>query len=304
MTAQRLSSLIESKSKVCIQILCILSSFFLSSCTWLPWTQPQTADGDLIYRLLYDLPDDKQRPKGQPNLRSRTDKQLTLAPRLPKRSGSLHLALNTAQRCFLFTGIPSETLQRADPSNYDRRVFLDFNKKPVENVPKIIVLHETVVSEADTLMLFRTPHKDEHAQASYHMIIPEDGRRVRIVPDDKRAYGAGNSAFHNFTIRLKPYSPGSINNIALHLSLVSPPDGRGEAATHSGYTTSQYRSAAAQVLLWQLAYGIPLTHLTTHKDVDLSQARKDPRSFDWGRFLSSYTRLSSDCGLQSETGKR
>jgi N-acetyl-anhydromuramyl-L-alanine amidase AmpD len=163
----------------------------------------------------------------------------------------------------------------------------------------IIVLHETVVSEEDTLNLFRTPHKDESAQASYHMIIPEDGRRVRIVADENRAFGAGNSSFGNYTIRLKPDSPGSINNIALHLSFVSPADGRGETPTHSGYTRRQYRSAAAQSLLWQAIYGIPFARLTTHKAVDQSQTRTDPRSFDWSQLISAHRQLATSCGLQA-----
>jgi N-acetyl-anhydromuramyl-L-alanine amidase AmpD len=203
------------------------------------------------------------------------------------------------QRCLRSKGIPLETSQAADPSNYDRRLRIDSDGRPVESFPMIIVLHETVVSEEDTLNLFRTPHNDESAQASYHMIIPDDGRRVRIVADENRAFGAGNSSFGNYTIRLKPDSPGSINNIALHLSLVSPADGRGEAPSHSGYTERQYRSAAAQSLLWQATYGIPFNRLTTHKVVDQSQTRTDPRSFDWRQFVSAHSQLAASCGLQA-----
>jgi hypothetical protein len=127
---------------------------------------------------------------------------------------------------------------------------------------------------------------------------------VRIVADGYRAFGAGNSAFRSYTIRLKPDSPGSINNIALHLSFVSPGDGRGDSPTHSGYTQRQYRSAAAQTLLWQATYGIPLNQLTTHKAVDRSQTRTDPRSFDWRQFLSTHSQLAASCKLQALTAER
>jgi N-acetyl-anhydromuramyl-L-alanine amidase AmpD len=283
----------------------ILGLFLVSGCTTLPWFKPPSQSGeDLINRLLYEPPDSSSRHSRQPAIHSRTDKQLSSVPRRSDSVISPQLTVDHIQRCLRTRGIPLETLQAADPTNYDRRLRMDSDGRPVQGSPMIIVLHETVVSEEDTLNLFRTPHKDESAQASYHMIIPEDGRRVRIVADENRAFGAGDSSFGNYTIRLKPNSPGSINNIALHLSLVSPADGRGDAPNHSGYTTSQYRSAAAQSLLWQATYGIPFAHLTTHKAVDQSQTRTDPRSFDWNQFVSAHNQLATSCGLQAYAANR
>jgi N-acetyl-anhydromuramyl-L-alanine amidase AmpD len=278
----------------------ILGLLLVSGCTTLPWFKQQSLpDEDLINRLLYELPDPSSRAPGQSAKRSRTDKELSSVTRRPRGEVSPQLTVELIQRCLRSRGILSETFQAANPTNYDRRLGMDSEGRLVQNSPMIIVLHETVASEEDTLSLFRTPHNDESAQASYHMIIPEDGRRVRIVADENRAFGAGNSTFGNYTIRLKPNSPGSINNIALHLSFVSPADGRGEAPTHSGYTMRQYRSAAAQTLLWQATYGIPFTRLTTHKAVDQSQTRTDPRSFDWAQFVSVHSELASSCGLQA-----
>jgi N-acetyl-anhydromuramyl-L-alanine amidase AmpD len=278
----------------------LLGLLLVSGCTTLPWFKPQSqSDEDLINRLLYELPDPTSRDPGKPAIRSRTDKQLSSVARRPSGQDSPQLTVDLIQRCLRSRGIPSETLQAADPTNYDQRLRSDTDGRPVASYPMIIVLHETVASEEDTLNLFRTPHKDESAQASYHMIIPEDGRRVRIVADENRAFGAGNSSFGNYTIRLNPDSPGSINNIALHLSFVSPADGRGEAPTHSGYTKRQYRSAAGQSLLWQATYGIPFARLTTHKAVDQSQTRTDPRSFDWSQLISAHRQLATSCGLQA-----
>ena len=72
------------------------------------------------------------------------------------------------------------------------------------------------------------------------------------------------STFGDATQRTKLGSVSSINNIALHISLVSPADGRGDTSAQSGYTDEQYKSLAAQVLLWQAKFGIPFTRLTTH----------------------------------------
>jgi hypothetical protein len=282
----------------------LLSAGLLSGCSWFSWTKPQPSNEDLINQLLYSpsLPS-KRFPRQPPNS-SRADQQITRGQRPLPGNPNFLLTFERVQRCLLTSGIPQETYQPANPSNFDGRVGLDADGRPVASSPLLIVLHETVASEEETLNLFRTPHFDESAQASYHMIIPDDGRRVRIVADENRAFGAGNSAFGNYTIRLKPDSPGSINNIALHLSFVTPPDGRGEVPTHSGYTPSQYRSAAAQILLWQATYGIQLNQLTTHKAVDRSQTRTDPRSFDWGQFRSFHGQLAASCGLQAFTADR
>lgn len=283
---------------------CVASGLLLTGCGWMPFSRPRTAQEDLIQQLLYDAPGQSSLPKGQPARRSRSDPLIPTGPNRSSRVEPALLTLDSLQRCLRSRGIPAETIQEANPTNYDSREQQDAEGQPVESAPRIIVLHETVASEEDTLNLFRTPHPNESDQASYHMLIPEDGRRVRIVDDGKRAFGAGNSAFSNYTIRLKPNTPGSINNIALHLSFVSPPDGRGEAPTHSGYSPRQYRSAAAQVLLWQATYGIPLDLLTTHKAVDRSQTRTDPRSFDWRTFLSTHHQLATACGLEIYTARR
>jgi N-acetyl-anhydromuramyl-L-alanine amidase AmpD len=103
----------------------------------------------------------------------------------------------------------------------------------------LIVLHETVVSAPATVAFFRTPHPRDDDQASYHLLVDRSGRRLRIVPDRQRAFGAGMAAFGDFTVRIRPTSPGSINNVALHLSLETPADGRGDGDGHSGYTPAQ-----------------------------------------------------------------
>lgn len=200
-------------------------------------------------------------------------------------------------------GLKPEVATPADPSNYGERQHRDEYGRKVPHEPQLIVLHETVISEADTLKLFRTPHPRDADQVSYHMLLSPTGQRLRLVPDAKRAYGAGMSAWGDMSVRIRPTSPGSINNVALHLSLVSPPDGRGESPAHSGYTPAQYESAAAQVLLWQARWGIPLNRLTTHAAVDRSRSRSDPRAFRWHRFEQAWQAAATACGFKAyDTG--
>ncbi|MFN9621673.1 MAG: N-acetylmuramoyl-L-alanine amidase [Cyanobacteriota bacterium] len=196
-----------------------------------------------------------------------------------------------------------EVATPADPTNFGERQHRDVFGRRVPHAPALIVLHETVVSEADTLKLFRNPHPRDADQVSYHMLLSPAGERLRLVPDEKRAYGAGMSAWGDMSVRIRPTSVGSINNVALHLSLVTPPDGRGDSPAHSGYTPAQYRAAAAQVVLWQARWGIPLNRLTTHAAVDRSRSRYDPRAFRWDRFDQAWQGAARACGFTAyDTG--
>jgi hypothetical protein len=212
-------------------------------------------------------------------------------------SGLRPVARESLASCAKRLRLPPEQAELADPSNFGDRELQDGWGRPLNSMPQLIVLHETVISGPQTIALFKTYHPEDDQQASYHLLIDRDGRRLRIVPDEKRAYGSGMSAFGDATQRTKPTSVGSVNNIALHVSLVSPVDGRDDRDGHSGYTEAQYKNLAGQVLLWQAAFGIPMTRVTTHAAVDRSHSRYDPRSFRWDRFDPHYRSAAAICGF-------
>lgn len=179
---------------------------------------------------------------------------------------------------------PPQQMAPANPTNYGDRVARDVFGKPVSNAP-IIVLHETVGSADSAIALFSTPHTDESRQASYHSIIRLDGTVVYIVAPEKRAFGAGNSVFNGSNgpeaVKTHRQFPPSVNNFAYHISLETPIDGEDNQPSHSGYTDAQYQSLA-----WLVARTpVPAERITTHKDVDRSESRMDPRSFDRNKFL-------------------
>ena len=185
----------------------------------------------------------------------------------------------------------------ADPTNYGPRQATDWKGRTVANSPSLIVLHETVVDESTALALFRSPHNSDAQQASYHVLIGRDGRRIRLVPDSERAYGAGDSDFEGMAVQLKPGLRPSLNNIALHVSLVSPTDGAdGDRLRHSGYTSAQYRSLSAQIAQWKGLYGIELSSVVTHQEVDRSGSRRDPRSFNWNQLVQGLRSRWLTCG--------
>jgi len=206
--------------------------------------------------------------------------------------------------CASRLSLAPEQLRQAHPTNFGERQRLDSWGRRVPDEPRLIVLHETVISSPATLKLFATPHPRDEDQASYHLLVDRGGARLRIVPDAARAYGAGMSAFGDMTVRIRPGSPGSINNVALHLSFETPENGCGDSNGHAGYTAAQYRAAAAQVLLWQGRWGIPLSRLTTHAAVDRSRSRYDPRSFRWESFEREWRRAASLCGWNAYDTER
>jgi hypothetical protein len=212
-------------------------------------------------------------------------------------SGLASVGMKPLSACAKTLGLPLEQPAIAHPSNFGERETRDGWGRPIKAIPQVIVLHETVISGPHTVAFFQTNHPEDAQQASYHLLIERDGSRLRIVPDEKRAFGSGMSAFGDATQRTKPTSVGSINNIALHVSLVSPADGRDDRDGHSGYTEAQYKTLAGQVLLWQAAFGIPMTRVTTHAAVDRSHSRYDPRSFRWDRFDPHYRAAAAACGF-------
>lgn len=180
---------------------------------------------------------------------------------------------------------PPSEVAWAHPSNYGDRFSKDINNKLLTEAP-IIVLHETVYSADSAINYFQTPHSNEDDQASYHTLIRLDGTVIYIVPPEKRAFGAGNSVFvgknGEETAKTHAQYAPSVNNFAYHISLETPIDGENDNETHSGYTEAQYRS-----LVWLVDQStVPEDRITTHRAIDRSQSRIDPRSFDTPYFLS------------------
>jgi hypothetical protein len=182
---------------------------------------------------------------------------------------------------------PRYEIASVDPSNYGDRYAKDVNGMLLNNQP-IIVLHETGYSASSAVNFFQMPHEDENVQASYHALIKLDGTIIYLVPPDKRAFGAANSVFDGIdgaeTVQTNPRFPSSVNNFAYHVSLETPPDGRGNnyQQAHSGYTEAQYNSLA-----WLIAQSqVPSDRITTHQAVDRSGQKIDPVSFDFDKFLT------------------
>ena len=167
----------------------------------------------------------------------------------------------------------------ADSSNYGERIKYDSKHKTLEH-KNLVVIHETVISADEALKKFKEHHVRDQDQSSYHILIRRDGRQILTVPLDKRAYGAGDSAFFGESVQTNPKIRPSVNNFAIHVGLESPSDGNNENQEHSGYTEAQYESLAYLISTYIKFDDLSFARITTHKDIDLSKTRTDPRSFD------------------------
>jgi N-acetyl-anhydromuramyl-L-alanine amidase AmpD len=202
---------------------------------------------------------------------------------------------------------PRESITLIHPTNYGQRYVLDLYSQPTKHDP-IVVIHETAFSARSALNTFRTAHYRDADQVSYHTLIKLNGDIIYLVPPDLRAFGAGNSVFEGEngieTVKTHPDYPPSVNNFAYHVSLETPANGRNNRRRHGGYTLAQYKSLA-----WIVAKtGVPDSRITTHKAVDRSGLRGDPRSFDastFFRYLQSFPRTQEIViGCQPPSGDR
>ncbi len=182
-----------------------------------------------------------------------------------------------------------------DPTNYGLRIPKDVNNEPLETVPTLIVLHETVYGINSVLSTLKTRNVNDYDQVSYHFLVGENGELIETVPTMKRAFGAGNSSFNGYSDKTNPALDPSVNNFALHVALETPIDGEDDEKTHSGYTSKQYDSLAILLSNWMQKYQIPFERVTTHNFVDNSGERLCPRSFDWRHLQSRLAELGALC---------
>ncbi len=202
---------------------------------------------------------------------------------------------------------PPERIALAHPTNFGERYLRDVNGQPAYREP-LLVLHETVSSGQSAINYFQSAQPNDNNQASYHALVMLDGTIVYLVPPDKRAFGAGQSAFSGpgglEAIQTNRKFSASVNNFAYHVSLETPLNGRHNGNTHGGYTNNQYYSLA-----WLVAKtNIPENRITTHQGVDRSGLRKDPRSFDrslFSRLLRLFPRTNEIAvGCPAESASR
>jgi len=113
------------------------------------------------------------------------------------------------------------------------------------------------------------------AMVSAHLHVRRDGTVVRLVPDLRRAWHAGISAWKGRR---------DVNDFSLGWELANRNDGV------EPYTAAQY-AAVARLAVHYIRQGMRPEAFVSHAEIALPDGRKtDPRGFDWARFLSDVQR--------------
>lgn len=124
---------------------------------------------------------------------------------------------------------------------------------------RCIVLHnDGSPNEAATLSWCASPK----SQVSYHVLIGRDGTCYRIVPDTRRAWAVGKSAWRGVQ---------DVNGVSLSLAWSNRNDGT------EPLTAAQIEAAKQVIAAWKAKWQIE--DVTTHKIVARPVGRKhDPES--------------------------
>jgi N-acetyl-anhydromuramyl-L-alanine amidase AmpD len=217
------------------------------------------------------------------NQASQVAAKLQEASNLNKQFGNEISAQSTDPNQAFSKYTPPSLKAQISTNNYSQRS--DLNKDNKEDKHELlVVLHETVISADKALKLFQDPR----AEVSYHIVIKRDGTIVELVDPSAKAFGAGNSSFKKETFVANSNNPGSVNNFSYHISLESidqPPiasnSSREDLQAYADriYTNNQYESLAYAIS----KTGVNKSRIVTHREIDNSGTREDPRGFDMDR---------------------
>ena len=155
-----------------------------------------------------------------------------------------------------------ELVHRDVPSpNWDER------KLPVS----MMVLHYTGMQTAEEALERMC---DPAAKVSAHYMIDEDGTVTRLVPEEKRAWHAGQSYWRGIT---------DVNSASIGIELVNP----GHEWGYRPFTDAQMDALVPLLADIMCRHDIPRANVVGHSDV-APQRKQDPGElFDW-EMLADY----------------
>lgn len=131
----------------------------------------------------------------------------------------------------------------------------------------MVVLHYTGMEDADGAIARLC---DPDAKVSCHYLIDEDGRLLRMVPEEKRAWHAGRSFWRG--------TP-SVNNISIGIELVNP----GHEFGYRPFTAAQMDILIPLVGEIVGRYDIAPSNVVGHSDVAPGRKEDPGELFDWAK---------------------
>jgi N-acetylmuramoyl-L-alanine amidase len=136
----------------------------------------------------------------------------------------------------------------------------------------IAVLHYTGMQDAASAI---ARLRDPAAAVSCHYLIAEDGQILRMVPEEKRAWHAGQSYWRGIV---------NVNSASVGIEIVNP----GHEFGYRPFTEEQM--AALLPLLAGIVerHHIPRANVVGHSDVAPARKQDPGELFDWARLASHH----------------
>lgn len=143
------------------------------------------------------------------------------------------------------------------------RLSPNWNERP--GPPDILLLHYTGMRSAEAALERLC---DPAAEVSAHWLVEEDGRLWRLVPEEKRAWHAGRSAWQG---------AGDINGRSVGIEIVNP----GHEFGYRAFPPAQIAAVVALCRAILARWPIPAARVLGHSDVAPLRKTDPGELFPW-----------------------
>ena len=131
----------------------------------------------------------------------------------------------------------------------------------------ILVLHYTGMIDAASAIERLT---DPEARVSAHYLVAEDGKVLRMVPEDKRAWHAGESYWRGVS---------GVNAVSIGIEIVNP----GHEFGYRPFPEEQMDALVRLVADIKARHDIARSNVVGHSDVAPARKQDPGELFDWAR---------------------
>ena len=129
----------------------------------------------------------------------------------------------------------------------------------------MVVLHYTGMADGPSAL---ARLRDPEAKVSAHYVVDEDGRVLRLVPEDKRAWHAGRSYWRGVT---------DVNGCSVGIELVNP----GHEFGYRPFAVPQMDALLPLLAGIVRRHNVPPANVVGHSDVAPARKQDPGELFDW-----------------------
>jgi N-acetylmuramoyl-L-alanine amidase len=140
----------------------------------------------------------------------------------------------------------------------------------------MLVLHYTGMQDAESAIARLA---DPEAKVSAHYVVCEDGRVLRMVAEDKRAWHAGRSYWRGIT---------DVNSASVGVEIVNP----GHEFGYRPFPEAQMDAVVRLVAEIKGRNDIPRSNVVGHSDVAPARKQDPGELFDWARLARHHLALA------------